>query len=79
MLDYAQALKLALSKALEQQHWQQVKLEISSQKLQDLLTTKKTKDVRLFAQLEDIHSLRLLFLKCSFILSSNDSSGGGRG
>lgn len=34
MLDYAQALKSAPSKALEI-HWQQVKLEISSQKLLD--------------------------------------------
>lgn len=74
LLDYAQAIKLALSKAMEQ-HWQAVKLEISSHKLLlHLLKTKKTMDVRLFAQMEDIHTLRLLFLKCSFILSSNESS-----
>ena len=70
LLDYSAALKLSLCK-IRQKPWPDVNLLVSSAQLLRMLRTHSTQDIRLFAQLEDIHMLKALFMNCSFSLAEN--------
>ena len=70
--DQAKAVKLATNKASMKQ-WRRIRVEVPSKGILQLLRLKSAKDIRLFALMEDIHSLSLLFLKCSFCLLSQEN------
>ncbi|XP_027062866.2 uncharacterized protein [Coffea arabica] len=77
LLDYATAIKLALVK-VRQLPWPEVNLLVSSIQMLRLLRINKTRDIRHFAHLEDIHMLKALFMNCSFSLAGNQCNGLGR-
>ncbi|XP_027086508.1 uncharacterized protein [Coffea arabica] len=77
LLDYAAALKLVLCKITEK-HWPAVHLLVSSAHMVRMLRNNKTTDIRLFAQLEDIHMFKALFMSCSFSLVANQCNRLGR-
>ena len=58
--------------------WPEVNLLVPSIQMLRLLRINKTRDIRLFAHLEDIHMLKALFMNCSFSLAGNQCNGLGR-
>ena len=73
-LDYAEAIKLALCKAKEK-HWLEPGSESATfiSTIAALFEDEQSKR-RLFAQLEGIQILGSLFMKCSFSLTSHQTS-----
>ncbi|XP_027178118.1 uncharacterized protein LOC113777281 [Coffea eugenioides] len=67
LLDYAEALKLAMAKARAKQ-WSHIRVGITDQQLLRQLRSGKAKDIRLFAQVEEIDRLSSMFVQCSFYL-----------
>ena len=67
LLDYAEALKLAMEKARAKQ-WSHIRVGITDQQLLRQLRSGKAKDIRLFAQVEEIDRLSSMFVQCSFYL-----------
>lgn len=73
VLDYGEAIKQALCKVREK-HWRDVNVQVSSSQLLRCLKANKVKDIKLFAQMEDIQMLgSLLFMKYSFGLASHQN------
>nr|XP_027090514.1 beta-D-glucosyl crocetin beta-1,6-glucosyltransferase-like [Coffea arabica] len=67
LLDYAEALKLAMAKARAQQ-WSRIKVGITYQQLLRQLRSGRVKDIRLLAQVEEIDRISSMFVQCSFYL-----------
>ena len=68
VLDDALALKLVLSKAVQQQ-WSRIRLNLANKELLKQLTHTQPLDSRMATLLEDIANLQRLFYMCSFCLS----------
>ena len=71
LLDYAEAVKIAMVK-VRAQYWSAVKIGITDQQLLRQLRPGRSKDMRLFAQVEEINSLRSMFRQCSFYLLQDE-------